>query len=145
MSVKPRCYISLMDVAQNLIWISSYYIYLKLLMIILFSFQWCLLKAAFFWKTMFVVIYTKIFVVRKGVSAPLFFFHAPFSISRSRFFRNMQPPSPSWHPSLENTRFYDDTLESGRLKTIWSYGNLMSIETVCLNYWMCSNRYHSDN
>ena len=92
MSVKPRCYISLMDVAQNLIWISSYYIYLKLLMIILFSFQWCLLKAAFFWKTMFVVIYTKIFIVRKGVSAPLFFFHAPFSISCSRFFRNMQPP-----------------------------------------------------
>ena len=23
---------------------------------------------------------------------------------------------PSWHPSRDNTRFYDDTLESGRLK-----------------------------
>ena len=27
-------------------------------------------------------------------------------------------PPPSWHSSQENIRFYDDTLESGRLKTI---------------------------
>ena len=39
-----------------------------------------------------------------------FFFHPP------PFFRNMH--SPSWHPSQENTIFYHDTLESGRLKTI---------------------------
>ena len=39
-----------------------------------------------------------------------FFFHPP------PFFRNMH--SPSWHPSRENTIFYHDTLESGRLKTI---------------------------
>ena len=37
MSAEPRYYISLMDVAQNLIFITSYYIYFKLLMI-LFSF-----------------------------------------------------------------------------------------------------------
>ena len=35
--VKPRHFISLMDVAQNLMFITSYYIYFKLLMI-LFSF-----------------------------------------------------------------------------------------------------------
>ena len=28
------------------------------------------------------------------------------------------PPHPCWHSLQENTRFYDDTLESGRLKTI---------------------------
>ena len=45
----------------------------------------------------------------KGLSAP------------PPFFRNMQPPTPtpSGHqPSQENTRFYHDTLESVRLKTI---------------------------
>ena len=52
----PRYYISLMDAAQNLIFITSYQIYSKLLMI-LFSNRWCLLKAAIFWKTMLVVIY----------------------------------------------------------------------------------------
>ena len=45
-------------VAHNLISITSNYIYFKLLMI-LFSIQ-CLLKAAFFWKTMLVVFYAKI-------------------------------------------------------------------------------------
>ena len=37
-------------------------------------------------------------------------------VSVNPFFRNMHPPS--WHPSRENTRFYDDTLEPGRLKAI---------------------------
>ena len=46
-------------VAHNVIPITSNYIYFKLLMI-LFSIQWCLLKAAFFWKTMLVVFYAKI-------------------------------------------------------------------------------------
>ena len=58
-SVIPGYYISLMDVAQNLIFITSYYIYFKVLMI-LFSFKWCLLKAEVFWKTMLVAIYPKI-------------------------------------------------------------------------------------
>ena len=40
------------------IFINSYYIYFKLLMI-LFSIEWCLLKVAFFWKNMLVVIYAK--------------------------------------------------------------------------------------
>ena len=59
-------------------------------------------------------------IVRKGVSAPHppFFFHPPV-LDIPPIFRNMQPPSPSsWHPSQGNTRFYDDTPESGRLKTI---------------------------
>ena len=51
--------ISLMDVVLNLVFRTSYYIYFKLLMI-LFSSQWCLLKAAFLRKTMLVVIYAKI-------------------------------------------------------------------------------------
>ena len=53
-------------VAQNLIFITSYYIYSRLL-IILFSNEWCLLKATFFWKTTFVVIYSKLwrFYLRK--------------------------------------------------------------------------------
>ena len=66
------------------------------------------------------------------------------------FFRKMYTPLPPWHPLQENTRFYDDALESGRLKAInikpWkplTYGNCM--ETICLKYWMCLNRYHSDN
>ena len=45
--MEARYYISLMDDAQNLIFITSYHMYFKLLMI-LFSVQWCLLKAAFF-------------------------------------------------------------------------------------------------
>ena len=45
-------------------------------------------------------------IVRKGVSAP-------FSLE------TCTPPPPSWHhPSQENTRFYDDTLKWGILKTI---------------------------
>ena len=56
--VCPRYYISLMDVSQNLIFITSYYFDFKLLMI-LFSILKCLLKVTFFWKTMFVVIYAK--------------------------------------------------------------------------------------
>ena len=72
------------------------------------------------------------YIVRKGVSVPLFFCHPP------PFFRNMQPLTPSWHhPSWGKTRFYDDTLESGRLKR--------TIRTVCLQDWMCAKRYHSDN
>ena len=54
-----KYWISLMNVAQSLIFITSYYIYSRLLMI-LFPKLWCLLKAAFFWKTMLVVIYAKI-------------------------------------------------------------------------------------
>ena len=37
-----------------------YILYLFKLLMILFSFQWCLPKATFFWKTMLVVIYAKI-------------------------------------------------------------------------------------
>ena len=75
-------------------------------------------------------------IVRKGVSAHLSFFI-------SLFFRNMHPPPPpfSWHPSRENTRFYDNTLESGRLKTINIKPWKATIETaVCLKYWMCPGR-----
>ena len=59
--------------------------------------------------------------VERCISPP-FFFHPPFLIP-PHFFRNMLPcnppplPPPSWHSSRENIRFYDDTLESGRLKT----------------------------
>ena len=56
---RPRHYISLMNIAQNSMFFTSYYIHFKLLMI-LFSNQRCLLKAAFFWKTMLVVIYAEI-------------------------------------------------------------------------------------
>ena len=48
-----------MGVLQNLIFITSNYIYFNL-MLILISNKWCLLKAAFSWKTMWVVIYSKI-------------------------------------------------------------------------------------
>ena len=55
--------------------------------------------------------------------SPIFLFSSPhFLVSPPPFFRNMQPHSPmqpSWHqPSRENTRFYNDALVSGRLKTI---------------------------
>ena len=59
----------------------------------------------------------------KGVSAPPFFFH-PSLFDIPPFFMNITcnlPPltPPPWHhPSQGNTRFYDDTLEWGRLKTI---------------------------
>ena len=55
-------------------------------------------------------------IVWKGVSAPSpFFFHLPFLI----FLLSLETCNPpSWHTSKENTRFYDDTLESVRLKTI---------------------------
>ena len=46
--------------------------------------------------------------------SPHFFFVSPFW--HPPFFGNIH--SPSWHPSQENTRFYDDTPESGKLKTI---------------------------
>ena len=52
-------YIYLMYVAQDSIFIISYHIYSKLLMI-LFSNKWCLFKATSFWKTMLVVIFSKI-------------------------------------------------------------------------------------
>ena len=44
-----------MDVAQNLIFMTSYYVYFELLMI---SVE-CLFKGAFFWKTRLVGIYAK--------------------------------------------------------------------------------------
>ena len=79
--------------------------------------------------------------------SPLFFI--PLS-DISPFFRNMYTPPPPLHPLQENTRFYDDALESGRLKPInikplkpFTYGN--SMETIWLKYWMCPDRYHSDN
>ena len=63
-------------------------------------------------------------IVWKGVSAPLSFFIP--SCWYPLLFRNMQPPTTltpwhqtTWHhPSQENNKFYDDTQESGRLKTI---------------------------
>ena len=62
-------------------------------------------------------------IVRKVVSTPPppppLFFHPPSWYPP--IFRSMQPPplTPSWHhPSQVNTRFYDDTLESRRLKSI---------------------------
>ena len=68
-------------------------------------------------------------IVRKRVSAPLSFFIPPF-------LRNMQSPFPSWHVSRENTRLYDDTLESGRLKTInikpWKPITYRNLSTECL-------------
>ena len=72
-------------------------------------------------KWMVKLIFCMQIIVRKCVLAPPFFFSPPFLIPP--FFRNMQPPQPhptlSWHhPSRGNTRFYDDMLESGRLKTI---------------------------
>ena len=51
----------------------------------------------------------------------------------------------SWHSlSQENTRFYDDTLESERLKTI----NIKSRKPITyrncvLSNWMCCDRCHS--
>ena len=80
--------------------------------------------------------------MRKGVSPP-FLFSLPCppltTFLISPFFRNIQPaPVSSLHPSQENNTFYDDTLESGRLKTInikpWrpiTYRNcVLSIECV---------------
>ena len=53
-------------------------------------------------------------IMRKGVSAPFLIF--PLS------FETCTPPPPSRrHLSRENTRFYDDTLESRRLKAIKCY------------------------
>ena len=83
--------------------------------------------------------------MRKGVSPPFSFFIAlpppptTTTFLISPFFRNIQPaPASSLHPSQENNTFYDDTLESGRLKTInikpWrpiTYRNcVLSIECV---------------
>ena len=77
---------------------------------------------------MLVEIYAKIFLVRKGVSVPPFFFHAHFLIYPSPFFRNMQTPPPldTHHGKIPDSM----TLESERLKTIQSHGNLLSIETI---------------
>ena len=47
-----------MDVAHNLIFIASCYIYSRLLMILFWN-KWYLLKKEFFWKTILVVIYSK--------------------------------------------------------------------------------------
>ena len=67
--------------------------------------------------------------------SPPFFFHLPF------FLETCTPPPFSWHPSRENTRFYDNTLESRRLKTINIKPWKATIETaVCLKYWMCPGR-----
>ena len=55
--VLSRYYISLVDVAQNVIVIISNYVYSRLLMI-LFSNKWCLFKVVFFWKNMLVVLYS---------------------------------------------------------------------------------------
>ena len=60
---------------------------------------------------------------------PPFLFSSPPSWY-SPFLRNMQPAPLSWHQSRGNNRFCDDTPESGRLKTIWSHGKLLPIETV---------------
>ena len=56
-------------------------------------------------------------IVQKGVSDPPLFFHPPTFLISSLSLETCNP-SPSWHPSWENSRFYDDTPESGRLKTI---------------------------
>ena len=83
--------------------------------------------------------------VKRCISPPF------FSPSPSWYppFRNMHPPIPTpfWHHlSQENTWFYDNTLESGRLKTVnINHGKLLPIETVCFKYRMCPDRYHSDN
>ena len=53
-----------------------------------------------------------IYIVWQGVSASISFF-IPLSLETCN-----PLPSLSWHLSRENTRFYDDTPESGRLKTI---------------------------
>ena len=76
----------------------------------------------------------------KRCISPHFFFISPFWYPP--FFGNIH--SPSWHPSRENTRFYDDTPESGKLKTIQSHENLLPIETVS-KVWICPDRYHIDN
>ena len=58
----------------------------------------------FFQTQDFLTFYSlNIFIVRKGVSAPL-------SLKKRK--------PPFWQPSWENSRFYDDIMESGRLKTI---------------------------
>ena len=57
-SFKSRHYISLMDVAQYLIFITSYCIYFKLLMILFWI--WC---CYCFSKTILVVIYIKIYII----------------------------------------------------------------------------------
>ena len=51
---------------------------------------------------------------------PLSFFIPPFLIAPLSSETCNPPSSPclSWHQSPENTRFYDDTPESGRLKKI---------------------------
>ena len=72
---------------------------------------------------------------------PIFLFSSPFLI----FPRSLEACNPPfWHPSQENTRFYDEKWESGRLEII-NHGNLLPRETVYLKYWMCPNRYHSNN
>ena len=91
--------------------------------------------------------------VRKGVSASLLFFVPPSwypPLSLETCTPTHPPPStpPSSHPSQENTRFYVYRLESGRLKTInikpWKSITLLP-QKLCLKYWVCPDRYHSDN
>ena len=84
-------------------------------------------------------------IVRKGVSAPPLIFHPPFLIS-SLSLETCNPPTPlplplsSWHPTREKSRFYDNTVESARLKTInikpWkpiAYRNCVSTECVLID------------
>ena len=54
------------------------------------------------------------------ISPPPFFFHPPPFLISPLSLETCNPPPlpPSWRPSRENTRFYGDTPESGRLKTI---------------------------
>ena len=68
----------------------------------------------FFQTQDFLTFYSlNIFIVRKGVSAPSSWY-SPFLKKK-----DPHPPPPTfWQPSLENSRFYDDLMESGRLKTI---------------------------